>query len=46
MLEQTSPCHEGSKQLGMTHLLHITPTIKLLDEIIQLSGANCLQIST
>jgi hypothetical protein len=46
MLEQTFPCHEGCEQLGMTHLLHITPTIKLLDEIIQLNGANRLQILT
>lgn len=30
----------------MTHLLHITPTIKVLDEIIQLNGANRPRIST
>jgi hypothetical protein len=46
MVEQTLPCHARCEQLGMTHILHITPTIKLLDEIIQLIGANCLQIST
>jgi hypothetical protein len=37
---QTFACHEGCEQLGIMHLLHITPTIKLLDEIIQLNGAN------
>jgi hypothetical protein len=30
--------------LGITHLLHVTPIIKLLDEIIQLDGANYPQI--
>jgi len=43
MLKQTFPCHE---QLGIMHLLHITPIVKLLDEIIQLNGANHPQIST
>jgi len=34
MLEQPLPCHEGCEQLWITHLLHITPIIKLLDEVI------------
>jgi hypothetical protein len=40
MLEQTFPCHEQCEQLGITHKLHVTSTIKLLDEIIQFNGAN------
>jgi hypothetical protein len=40
MLKQTFPCHERCEELGIMHLLHITPHVKLLDEIIQLNGAN------
>jgi hypothetical protein len=46
MLKQTLLCHEGCEQLGIMHLLHITPTIKLMDEIIQLNGSNYRQILT
>jgi hypothetical protein len=46
MLKQTLPCHEGCEQLGITHLLHITSIVKLLNEIIQLNGANRFQILT
>jgi hypothetical protein len=41
MLKQTLPCHEGCEQMGITHLLDITPIVKLLDEITQLNGVNC-----
>jgi hypothetical protein len=34
MLKQTFPCPEGHEQLYITHLLHITPVVKLLDEIM------------
>ncbi len=45
MLKQTLPCHERCEQLGITHLLHITPIVKFLNQIIQLNGANHPQIS-
>jgi len=44
MLEQTFPCHEQCEQLWITHMLHVTSTIKLFDEIIQFNGANPPQI--
>jgi len=33
MLKQTFPCHERCEQLRIMHLLHITPTIKLVESL-------------
>ncbi len=46
MLEQTFPYHERCEQMGIMDMLHVTPFVKLLDEIIQLNGANHPLIST
>lgn len=44
-VKTTPPCHEGGKHLRITHLLHITPCIKLLNEVIKFNSVNYIEES-
>src|SRR5450759_3117093 len=44
MLKQPLPRQEG-RELGATQHHHVTPSVKLLDEVIQLDSAHCTRVT-
>ncbi len=43
VLGKPLPCYERCKHVGIGNLLHIIVGIKLLDEVVEFDGANCIR---